>query len=436
LQRVEEFVGIIGRRGGKSRAIAVLATYIAALCTHTDTLVPGETGLVLIIAPDQRQALIVLEYIAAAFAATPILSQLVASRTADTLTLTNRVSIEVRSASFRRLRGPTYLAVICDEAAFWHSDESANPDVEILNAVRPGLATTNGLLAIISSPYARRGVVWDAWRCHYGPAGDPLILVAHGASRTFNPSLPQSVVDRALERDAASASAEYLAQFRTDVESFISREAVEACVAVGVRERAPLPDADYMGFVDPSGGSADSMTLAVAHKEGDVVVIDALRERKPPFSPDAVVDEFAALLASYRITKVSGDRYAGLWPTERFAARNVTYEAAEKPKSDLYRDMLPLLNSRRLDLLDDRKLVAQLCGLERRTTRAGKDSIDHAPGGHDDLVNVVAGVASVLGNESWYWRDNMAWVSDGTEIEPRPSLFGHPYFGGLPWLSR
>jgi hypothetical protein len=191
-----------------------------------------------------------------------------------------------------------------------------------------------------------------------------------------------------------------------------------------------------MGFVDPSGGSADSMTLAVGHKEGDVVVIDALRERKPPFSPDAVVDEFAALLASYRITKVSGDRYAGLWPTERFAARNVTYEAAEKPKSDLYRDMLPLLNSRRLDLLDDRKLVAQLCGLERRTTRAGKDSIDHAPGGHDDLVNVVAGVASVLGNESWYWRDNMAWVSDGTEIEPRPSLFGHPYFGGLPWLSR
>jgi hypothetical protein len=137
LQRVEEFVGVIGRRGGKSRAIAVLATYIAALCSHTDTLVPGETGLVLIIAPDQRQALIVLEYIAATFAATPILSLLVASRTADTLTLTTRVSIEVRSASFRRLCGPTYLAVISDEAAFWHLDESANPDVEILNAVRP-----------------------------------------------------------------------------------------------------------------------------------------------------------------------------------------------------------------------------------------------------------------------------------------------------------
>jgi hypothetical protein len=245
-------------------------------------------------------------------------------------------------------------------------------------------------------------------------------------------------VDRAPDRDAASASAEYLAQFRTDVESFISREAVEACVAVGVRERAPLPDADYMAFVDPSGGSADSMTLAIGHKEGDVVVIDALRERKPPFSPDAVVDEFAALLKSYRVMKVSGDKYAGMWPRERFEARNVTYEPAETPKSDLYRDMLPLLNAKRLDLLDDRKLVAQLCGLERRTTRAGKDSIDHAPGGHDDLVNVVAGVASVLGSESWYWRNNMAWVSDGTDIDPRPSLYQHPmFFGGLPpWVVR
>jgi hypothetical protein len=98
--------------------------------------------------------------------------------------------------------------------------------------------------------------------------------------------------------------------------------------------------------------------------------------------------------------------------------------------------MLPLLNAR-LDLLDDRKLVAQLCGLERRTTRAGKDSIDHAPGGHDDLVNVVAGVASVLGSESWYWRNNMAWVSDGTEIDPRLSLYQHPmFFGSLPWAVR
>ena len=138
LQRVEEFCAVVGRRGGKSRAMATLACYIAALCQHK--LVPGETGVVLLIAPDQRQAAIALEYADAGFATSPILKQMVANRTADTLTLTNGISLEVRSSSFRRLRGPTYIAVIADEAAFWHSEDySSNADTEILNAVRPGL---------------------------------------------------------------------------------------------------------------------------------------------------------------------------------------------------------------------------------------------------------------------------------------------------------
>jgi hypothetical protein len=105
--------------------------------------------------------------------------------------------------------------------------------------------------------------------------------------------------------------AEYGAQFRNDIESFVSREAVEACVTPGVRERPPVSDVRYSAFVDPSGGSADSMTLAIGHRLDDVTVLDAVRERRPPFSPEDVVAEFAALLKSYRITKVQGDRYAG-----------------------------------------------------------------------------------------------------------------------------
>ena len=156
-QRVEELVAVVGRRGGKSRANATLAAYIGGLCKHD--LVPGETGIVLCIAPDQRQAAIVLDYCHAAFEQSPILRQLIANRTADTLELNNGINIDVRASSFRRLRGPTYVAAICDEAAFWYSDEySSNADVEILNAVRPGLATTSGPLIIASSPYAKRGV--------------------------------------------------------------------------------------------------------------------------------------------------------------------------------------------------------------------------------------------------------------------------------------
>jgi hypothetical protein len=75
----------------------------------------------------------------------------------------------------------------------------------------------------------------------------------------------------------------------------------------------------YLAFVDPSGGSADSMTLAIAHRDDDRGVLDAVRERRPPFSPDDVVSDFAELLKAYGITEVHGDRYAGERPRERFS---------------------------------------------------------------------------------------------------------------------
>ena len=153
-----------------------------------------------------------------------------------------------------------------------------------------------------------------------------------------------------------------------------------------------MPNTRYVAFVDPSGGSADSMTLAIAHKVDDRAVLDAVREVRPPFSPEGTVADFCALLKEYRITEVTGDRYAGEWPREQFRKLGVTYKLSEQPKSDLYRDTLPLLNSGKVELLDLPRLTAQLCGLERRTARGGRDSIDHAPAAHDDLANAVAGV--------------------------------------------
>jgi hypothetical protein len=407
---VEEFVAVIGRRGGKSKALATLAAYIAGLCEHQ--LVRGETGVVLCIAPDQRQASIVLDFAAAAFEQSPILRQLIVNRTSDALELSNNVSIEVRAASFRRLRGPTYCAVICDESAFWMSDEwSSNPDVEIINAVKPGLATTGGPLVIASSPYARRGLLWERFRRHFGAKGDKQILVAKGASRVLNPSLPASVVTRAYARDAASAAAEYGASFRTDIEAFVALEVVEACVGDHI-ELPPSGALKYHAGTDPSGGSGDSMTCCIAHAEGQRIVIDAIREVRPPFSPEAVVDEFCALLKTYRVRSVTGDRYGGEFCRQPFRLRGIEYRLADKAKSDLYRDLLPVLNSGGVLLPKSDKLVAQLVGLERRTARGGRDSIDHAPNSHDDLANAVALACSVVANARQIVPPHMASWSD------------------------
>jgi hypothetical protein len=122
--------------------------------------------------------------------------------------------------------------------------------------------------------------------------------------------------------------------------------------------------------------------------------VDAIRENRPPFSPEAVVDEYAELMRTYKISTVQGDRFGGEWPRERFRVHGIAYELSPKPKSDIYRDLLPAINSRLVDLLDHRRLTAQLCSLERRTARGGRDMIDHPPGAnwHDDVANAVAGV--------------------------------------------
>jgi hypothetical protein len=414
---VEEAVFVKGRRAGGSRAISVLVSYVAGLCTHP-ALVPGERGICLVVAADQRQATVILEYTEAVFRASPILRQLIESRTQRTLRLSNQIDIEVRPADFRSVRGLSFVVAVADELAFWMTSETAaNPDSEILAAIRPGLATTGGSCFQVSSPYARRGELWRAYQQHYGPHGDPAILVAQGSSRAFNATLPESLVSRAMERDPASASAEYLAQFRTDIESFVSIEAVNACVSRGVFERRRQPSISYSAAADPSGGSVDSFTLCIGHVDHSkqAVIIDLIREAVPPFSPEAVVEEFSKVIAAYGLNAVTGDRYGGLWPVEQFSKFGIRYDQAAAPKSDLYRDLLPLLNSGRIELLDHPKLIAQLCNLERRVARGGRDSIDSAPGGHDDLSNVCALLASI--NNKFGGFDSSFSFVDGTDAD-------------------
>jgi hypothetical protein len=373
LEPLEEFWGIIGRRGGKTRAMAILGAYIVACVDHREVLAPGERGVLPILAASTLQAGQAFNFITGVFAAAPNLKDLVENVTADTLSLSTGVDNQVRPASFRTIRGITAVAAIGDEIAFWRSDDSANPDREILKALRPSLATTGGLLCCISSPHAKRGELYATFKRHYGPTGHPLIMVAKAPSLTMNPSLSQAVVKRAYEEDPEAASAEYGAEFRGDLAIFVSRDAIESCVAPGVMVRAPLEGVTYFGFCDPSGGSSDSMTMAVAHNESGRVVLDCIGERKAPFSPDSVVSEFADTLKAYRISTVVGDRYAGEWPRERFAAHGVTYRVADLNRSELYLAFLPLVNSGRVDLLDSSRMVAQFVGLERRTSRAGKD---------------------------------------------------------------
>ncbi len=421
-QAFAEAALICGRRGGKSRVLALIAVFLATMQDVTPHLAPGERATIAVIAADRKQARSIFRFAMGLLTETPMLADLVEDSTADSITLRNRVTIEIATASFRVTRGYTFLAVLADEVAFWRSDEtSANPDEEILAAIRPGLATIPGaMLLLASSPYAKRGALYQAFRDHYG-RDDADVLVWRGTTAEMNPRIPQRVIEAAYEKDPIAASAEYGAEFRNDIAAFVSREVVDGVTPLDRRELLPMAGTSYIAFVDPSGGSADSMTLAIAHKEGDRGVLDAIREVRPPFSPEAVVAEFCDLLKQYRLTEVTGDRYGGEWPREQFRKLNVTYNLSDRAKSDIYREVLPLLNSGKVELLDLPRLTSQFCGLERRTARGGRDSIDHAPGAHDDVANAAAGalvlVAGRLGKGA-------LWAKLGEGAAPDLSPWG------------
>ncbi len=342
----EEAWLLCGRRGGKSFVMALIGAFLAAFRDYRPFLAPGERATIPLIAADRRQARVLMRYLRAFLTEVPMLARMIESEPrTEGIDLNNRVTLEVHTANYRAVRGYTLAATLCDECAFWPQDDSATPDEEILAALRPGLASIPGsMLLCASSPHAKRGELWRAYRRWHGRDGAP-VLTWQADTRTMNPGISERVIAAAYERDPARAAAEFGAQFRNDVESYISIELLEAAVEPGCRVRAPLSGYQYEAFVDPSGGASDTMTLAIAHREKDRAILDCLVERRAPFSPESVVEEFAATLKSYRIHSVQGDRYAGEWPAEAFSRYGIRYEPADLSKSGLYQNLLPILTS-------------------------------------------------------------------------------------------
>ena len=406
---VREFYAIVGRGAGKSRVVALIACFFASRDYHR---VPGEFVYIGIFAPDRKQAAVTFRYITGLLRSVPALAALIVSASKDSVELSNGIVIEVITASVAAPRGRAYVLVIVEEAAFLPTDQSANPDVELLRAVRPALARVPGsLLVVVSSPYARKGIIWTAWqKYHDKPDGD--VLLVQASTQELNPTFDTRAIAKAYEEDPASAGAEFGGLFRTDVESFISREAIDAVLVPGRIELPRVAGVSYEGFADFAGGggpTGDSAVVGIAHSEvrdgRTIAVLDVVREVRPPFSPEQVCTDFAATLQSYGIREIRADRWAGQFPVEQMRKHGITVTPSERSKSEIYRDALPVINSGTCELLDLPRLTAQLLGLERRTARGGRDSIDHAPGGHDDIANAACGalVRACGGGRRMYW---------------------------------
>ena len=123
--------------------MAVLAAWLAACKDYRGILAPGERGQLQVLSATRDQAGNLFNFVAGIFETSRALRGLVENKTADTLCLKCHIDIVVRPASFRSTRGSTCVGVLCDEISFWRSENSSNPDAEILRALRPSLMTSS-----------------------------------------------------------------------------------------------------------------------------------------------------------------------------------------------------------------------------------------------------------------------------------------------------
>ena len=389
-----------GRRAGKSFILALIATFLAIFRDYRKHLAPGERGTVMVIAADRKQARVIMRYVRGMLAL-PTLKPLVERETADSFDLSNSVTIEIATASYKTVRGYTLVAALLDEIAYFESgDFSSNPDDEILSALRPAMVTIPGaMLLCASNPHGKFGAMWTTFERHYGNE-DSRVLVWKAPTRVMHPSIPQSVVDDAIASDPDRAQSEWLAEFRSDLSKFIERMIVEGLVIQGRYELPPNCETEYVAFADPSGGANDSFVLAIAHLKElkadgseSIAVLDVVREFRAPLMPESVVAEICDILRRYRLDRIVGDAYGKNWVFEAFKKHNITYEESELTKNEIYLNALPLLMQGRCELLDNKRLVAQIASLERRTSRAGRESIaePQRQGFHDDVANGALG---------------------------------------------
>jgi hypothetical protein len=161
------------------------------------------------LAKDKDQARIVFRHVKAILNDVPVLSGMIVDQRADEIELTTGVTIIVKASDFGGVRGPTIACVVADEVAFWPS-QGANPDDEVLSAIRPALATIpDAKLLCISTGYAQAEALHDAHKDHYGKDNDDA-LIWQTDTASMNATISPQFIDKEIEKDPESDQAEWL----------------------------------------------------------------------------------------------------------------------------------------------------------------------------------------------------------------------------------
>ena len=216
-----------------------------------------------------------------------------------------------------------------------HSDEAnarVKNDQDLVAAIEPSLLVTQGRMISLTTPYSPRGYVYNTWKRDWGN-NDGATLVWRAPSRLMNPLLSEAFIQRKLEEDPSRNRAEYLAEWREDVEIWLPRSVIEKAVMPGQGDSFPMPGEKYYGFTDMSGGRRDDAALAISFRDEGKVRFAFIKRWRAPFNPYEIIQQQADILKRYRCNRVTGDRYTG----------GDDLGAWSEPSEDLYERSLTVL---------------------------------------------------------------------------------------------
>ena len=191
-----------------------------------------------------------------------------------------------------------------------------------------------------------------------------------------NPTLDAPLVEQALEEDPAAARAEWLGEWRDDLASFIDLELIEYAIDRGVLVRPSRPGVPYLGFVDAQRHGSGRFAVAIAHKDGDEIILDLAHEVSPPFSPSEPSPRFARCSRLWRQVGRGRQVSAGLCDGGLRTASGPLRLQRARQVADLCRGVAPV-DERPCAADRQQELDAQFASLERRTSPVGRDRIDH-----------------------------------------------------------
>jgi hypothetical protein len=394
-----EATAIVGRQGGKTSRIGAIVAVYEACRDHG--LKRRERAYVLLIASVTKQAHIAFRFIKDFFLSSPPLKNKVVKIRKNEIDLDNGITIACYPCSQITIRGLRVVTAVLDELGFWRDEiTAANPAEDVLNALRPAMATfANHKLIKISTPYRKEGVLWR----DYKERAERDYLVWQLPTAVMNPSISSDFLERERRRDEESFRREFLAQFTDHIEGWIGFETLEQCVIKSCTERPPVTDAIYAAAVDPAFKGND-FALAVAHRLPDgTIILDYTATwtgtRKAPLGYEWVCREIARILKSYGLNALVGDQHCAAIIQQEFLKLGIRYQEVTfgaGTRLDLFGNLKHLLIQRKIQILDKPELLRQLRSLEEHKSIRGNIEVRCAYDVKDDLAVAAALVAFQL----------------------------------------